>query len=557
MTPVQRLRDRLIWCGLVALLWGHWSLFAAHVRRDVSWFHAAHYDQTESLHGAYTTYEAARREGTLPALAEALRKAPPTSTILHLMPLPIFALKGPSRLAALAVNWLAFAALQLALVAGARRLGGWPAAALALALVWAAAAPFYWAGGLDDFRADFAALCFYGAFMAAVVWSDVFRRHGLAFAAGAAAAATLLARSITAVYLGGVLLAFGALALVRLWRAREPAAREDDRRTLGGLVRCAAVVALVGLPMLAMRAERLWSYYVVGHVTSGEKFVRAEGVGVRTLLDNLAYYPRSVLADHAGPFLLALAALALLALRLGRRAEPGARGDARVRRDRYVFAALCAVVPVVVLTLDLAKSPVVAGIAVPALLWLVVLSAAELGERAPPRLAAVVGVIALAVAGAWHVRRLLRPPQQFVWPVEIRQEVLRLHDAIVSVSRARGWRAPYLLGDRQRDYLPAVRVSAYERQHVLLDVQQPLGNGVLGLTDDLVRRALASSHFLLVTEPDPREVLSLPFDRTLRDWHRRLRDHGDRELELVGTYHVPEEVRLYARPPGREIAHSP
>jgi hypothetical protein len=135
-------RDGLVGWGLLALvLCAHGLLFAAYVRREVAWTYAPHYDQTAVLQLTYNTYEEIRLDGPWRALTHAVRTLPPTGALLHLEAAFLFVLTGPSRLAALGVNWLHFALLQVAVVAAVRaRCGGFRLPALALGLVWCLAA---------------------------------------------------------------------------------------------------------------------------------------------------------------------------------------------------------------------------------------------------------------------------------------------------------------------------------------------------------------------------------------------------------------------------------
>ncbi|MET0551948.1 MAG: hypothetical protein ABW221_02850 [Vicinamibacteria bacterium] len=543
-------RDLLAWSILLLALAGHWLLFARYVDREITWRHAANFDQTASLHLAYQTFESARQDGPLTAVARGLRASPPTGVVMHLAPLPLFALWGPSRLAALAVNWLAFALLQIATVLVARALGGWALAALALGLLWAARAPFYWIGGLDDFRSDLVAYCLYGCFVAAVVWSDGFRRRGAAIAAGGLAAACVLERALTSAYLGVLLAVYGAIVLFRYWRASEPGARADARRVVGGLLACGACLAAIAGPVLAFQAHKIWNYYVVGHVTGMEKYVRAANTGVTTAAAALAFYPLSVWIDHLGANFVRLSGATLAVLLLGRLAAPAPPAHEAPRRDLFIFVALAVLVPLVVLNLDMAKSPVVGAIVVPPIAWLVVLASAALSTRTPRAIVAGISAAVLLGGAAYQVVRLTGASAR-VTTVAAYQDTTRLHLAIAETSAARGWTAPSVLADRLHDYAPSIRVTAYERRRQPLDVQDPLGSaGVLAPTDDLLERAIAQSDFVIVTRPGSlrADITPNPFAATMRAWYPRLVEHCARERVALGTFHVPEEVTLYVRP---------
>jgi hypothetical protein len=544
----RRWLDACVWGALGLVACGHWLLFAEYVRREVAWGYAPNYDQTSLLQLAYFTYEEIRRDGPWRALTHALRTLPPTGALLHLEAAYLFALTRPSRLKALGVNWLHFTLLQLAVVSTVRaRFGGWRLPALALGLVWALAAPFGYVGGIDDFRLDFAALCLYGTFLALVLRSDVFRRPGWSLAAGAAGTLCVLTRSLTSVYLGGVLTVWMAVLLWRLLRAHEDAARAERKRQLGGAALCAAWLVLVALPSLALRARSLWNYYVVGHVTGAESAVRKAESGITGNLEALAYYPASLLSHHAGPLFLWLAFLALLLLALLPRPRDAQPRDPRgFAVEAPWFVALSFAVPLAALNADAAKSVVVGGILAAPLLWAVVLAAARLARRARPAAFWVAAVGVLAAGGAFQVARLSGRSSSLFDPAA-RREVARLHEDVARVVRERGSGPSHLLADRKRDYVPATWVATYERHGVALDLRYPMREVVWEPTDRQVDEALERSELVVLTMEAPPAHWVYPYDRKLAALGPRLRQYCERRLSLVGTYRVPEEIRLYAR----------
>jgi hypothetical protein len=551
--PADRREAAAGWLLLVLLCCGHWLLFAEYVRREIAWCYATGYDQTTLLALAYGTYDRIQRHGLLAELTHALTTLPPIGAALHLEAALLFLLTRPSRLKALGVNWLHFVLLQVAVIATLRaRVRGWALPALALGLLWSLATPFYWAGGLDDFRLDFAAFCLYGTFLAVALRSDAFRHAGWSLAAGAAATWCVITRSLTSVYLGGLLGLWVAVLLVRALRAPDGAARADRKRGLKGAVLCAACLALLGLPSLALRARSLWSYYVLGHVVGPESAVHAALSGVRNLAQAVAYYPRSLVFSHAGLWFVWLAAGALAVLALARR--PRGAGEAEAppafRGEAFGFVAAAALAPLAALSADSAKSPVVGGILATPLLWAVLLAASRLAPRTSPAVLWLTSGVVLAAGAAFQVARLTGPaPIAIAIPATARLEVSRLHDDVVRVVREQGLALPVVLADRKRDYVPALHVSAYERHGLFLQVGYAL-NPILWRPETAeVMEALDGSDFVILTAPGPLPERRLPYDDKLAELEPLLRDHCTRKRTLVGTYHVPEEVRLYARFP--------
>ena len=126
-----------------------------------------------------------------------------------------------------------------------------------------------------------------------------------------------------------------------------------------------------------------------------------------------------------------------------------------------------------------------------------------------------------------------------------------------SARRAGG--AGGLLADRKRDYVLAFPVSDLRARRRLPRLSQPAGAHHLGAN------GASRSSDALGREParDPHHADALPpaggFRTTIKleELQPRLRDYCERHLVQVGTYRVPEEVRLYARIPQAEKVRRP
>jgi hypothetical protein len=554
--PAGRWHDALGWAAVGVLLLLQYGLFRQCVLLEVAWAYPGNYDQTVYLTQSYDTYERMRAGGAYDGLKHGYYLRTPTGALLHLQAAVLFFLLGPSRLSALTLNFLYFALLQLALAGTLRWLTRrWSAALLGVGLLLTALAPFVEAGGVLDFRLDFFAFCLFGVFVCAVLRSDVLRSRRWALAVGASAAWLVLTRSLTLVYLAGMA---GPLALYLLYRFWRPASAEGKRvaaRRLAGLGLAGAVVAVAVLPVLWDRREQLWGYYVVGHVTGVEKFIRA-GNG-----DLTWYYPASLLRDHAGPAFLKLAGLALLVAAgaaVVRRARGGAAaGPARLGlAPAFVYLALAVAVPLAALTIDLHRSPCAGSVLLPGLLGLVlagVVGLAGLHREGPPRpgLTAPLTVLAAVAvaAGAWAQFGGYAAPRR---PTACRHEVEQIHALFERMHRCCAdycWSAPVLSATVNRDYTQheAFAAWAYERHGTLRQTGVALGAAIVPLTEEEIRNGAWASDFLVLvtTAAAP----PYPSERCLREALPKLRAYCETELVRQGTFDIEgAEVTLYARP---------
>src|SRR5262249_45555587 len=148
-------------------------------------------------------------------------------------------------------------------------------------------------------------------------------------------------------------------------------------RQLGGLTMAGAVLLALALPVLWHNRLPIYHYYAVGHVLGPEKLIRAREAGTEGLGAMVLYYPRSLAGQHLGTAFLLLGGITILAgavagwlrRRAVRAPSPRPLGGWIIA----LFVAVCLVVPLAALTLDVAKSPIVANVLVAPALWLVLL----------------------------------------------------------------------------------------------------------------------------------------------------------------------------------------
>lgn len=376
-------RSRRGWLMFGMLLLLQYALFRQYALREIVWAHPTAHDQSGYLVAAYGTYDKILEKGWLDGLKFGYAQLS-TGVVYHLQACLFFAFLGANRLAALSLNFVYFALLQTVLVGTLRWLSGrWSLAFLGLGLLLTALSPFFWAGGLMDFRMDLGAMCLYGILLCLTVRSSLFASRRWSLVVAAAASYLILFRFITVVYLIGVIGLFASYLVYRLWKLRrDPAAHEVAKRRLIGLALACGIVVLVTGPVLWERRAVIKAYYVVGHLTGPEKEIRRRETG-----NPPDYYLRSLALSHTGRNFLILSLLIVCATALLRmRREAG-----EIRRWRWLARCL------------MAASVVVTGLAAAAFL--------EASEDKPERFWAGASLAGIALAGwfigvAWQRRRL-------------------------------------------------------------------------------------------------------------------------------------------------------
>jgi hypothetical protein len=546
---------------LVTLIALEYGLFRQYALREVTWAYPINHDQVQYLSQSYETFERILADGLWHGLGYGVGLSPPQGMLIHLQASLLFLLIGASRLSALTLNFVYWALFQGVLVGTLKWLTrGWSIPFLGLALLLTLGTPFFWAGGLMDFRLDFIAFCLMGIFICVVMRSGIFASMPWSLAAGGVAAYCVLFRFITLAYLVvmlGITLAFLCL---RLWLSRRDASAVRSRGQIRGLLTAGVLMAVLVGPGLWLSRRSLQIYYAGAQLQEAQS--RAQEQGISSTWDAIGFYPRSIMWEHAGPPWLILAGLTLtgtflLARGAGRgyletSAPPAAQVPLIDLPAAYVFLGASLIGPLIVLIPNTAKSPVVGGITVPALIWLVLLAVATLAVRA--RSAVKTGLTLFAVVSLLYgvgaqFGALARRGELSRHRADVEQ-VLQLYDAIARYCLRVNWTRPVISTDTISDHLNAgiPEPLIYERQGWILRPRSALG-GIPAIDPDRVLSLFKSSDFVILTSSRAARPSDFPFDRSIRKLRPRLRDLCERDFVRLEEYRIYDRlVTLYVRP---------
>jgi hypothetical protein len=548
------------WLLFAALLVLQYVAFVHYVQREIIWGYPALSDQIYYLQQSYDTFEQMLNHGPVHGLLFGFRLPLPQGSMIHVEAAALYLILGPSRLSALTVNFIDYAALQFVLLYTVLWLTKrWSAALFALGLLLAAMSPFGAAGGLYDFRIDFSVLCIYGMFTCLVIRSRVFLLPGWSSAAAAAATLLVLTRFLSAPSIAGV---GGLLFLFLFWRARwdpDPAIREEHSRRIRSILWNAVGAACVLGPAIWFRREALWNYYVASQ--SSENAFRLAENGVHNALEFIGFYPRSLIVNHLGTIWLA-AALTSMVAALG--LSVGRNGGERLYRAAFpkgdpaaIFVAISFLVPLTVLTVWQARSAIVVDILVMPAIWCVLMLALglcrsggvlKLGSKRLPATALMAGV-ALAAGGYTQAAVVSRHAWSPQGKDDARQ-IVKMCNLIGKLSLEQGWREPRIASDRVREYLLPTFVGPvfYESGQGYVQVQGVLGMGVMPPPDSVAIEAVRQSDFAILAEPNA-ITETMPFNQAMKALEGKLFAIAKQDLMLVDTVDLSSEhLDVYMRP---------
>jgi hypothetical protein len=580
--------SRLEYVALVALFVCEALVFYSQLAEQFVPFYPANFDQAGYMLRTYQLIDAFHREGWTALLKEIIRPNSATGVSFAVQGAVLSILGGANRTAMLSLNLLYLVTLQTTLYCTVRTLTrnvglSW----IALAYLLSLGTIFYFAGGLYDYRIDFSALCLYGIWTCLVLTSAGFRHVKGALLVGAVGALLVSLRFFTLLYVGAVIAGLFVLALVGAWWSASSARRRVAATRARHLFICGTVTLVIAGPILFGARKLIYDYYGIGHFIGEEKYVRAAEQGVYTTAEHLLYYPTSILFTHLGSLTLKLAGvvmlLALMASIFAKQAS-AKRVLLRVRRYRFEFVALAfaIVAPIMFLTADFSKSPVVGGIVVVPIILLVVLfcssmwprrlsptfedarSRAFSGQASPGGLmtgaiarwidwsAPIVPAVVMAVALAGFLshatanqRRLSRTDLE---------RITLVNDTIARYVYEGGKPEMKFSTDRVVDYLHlgTIQLSGYERLRRWLPLSPRFGHGPYGIFStprETALKLVMDSDIVVLTDPVRDRSHPYPMNTTIREYWDELWAWVDQNrILLMSTDIVGVPYRVFARP---------
>jgi hypothetical protein len=560
MISSQRELDRRLLCFLFIF---EALLFWAVYNREIAWYPPANSDQATYLVSTYRLQEDVLAHGFGKFWKAIWSSQNPTGVALPIEGAIAGIIIGGARFPQLCVNFVLFFVLQAVAFYTARTLWGSRFYGYMLVgLILCQATAWCEAGGLFDFRIDFIAYCLYGIWACTVLRSSLFLDRGWAIGSGLIAAFLVLHRFLALAYLLSVCAGFAFLCAAFAFLARgDTALMGRLRHRLKNLgLSCATLIVLVA-PILLINAKVIWNYYVVGHVLSEEKYIRASEVGAYDLIGHLRFYPRSIINDHLGQafflaFTIAIAGSVVTYLLDKARKRESILPNQEIFVLRPVFL-LCAIVgPILILTTNISKSPVVGGIVgVPFALLVVVLADAIASRPNAPRPSAnLFAGSAMLVLGLGVFNQISKGSHH--WPEIADRAPLRqlteLNQWLFNYAREYRWRNPTVSLDLISGSLNSATITAtgFEKTGEFLEFHSMLGSSIFAEPREKALAFLENSNFVILTTP--RQSGKYPFSQAIAAYWSDLKAWADKHLLLARRLefdnYYPAVLTVYTRP---------
>lgn len=534
-----------MWLAAALLMLAEFVLFDRMTAWQHAWIHPRWNDQVQYLTESYNAYETLRTQGWWAGLLQAWTNPAPQGTLHDIAAVFVFGLFGPSRLAALDLNFAAFLLWQAATLFAIHRLTrsaalGWLGFGLLLCLAgpWAAGP-----GSAIDFRLDHAAMCLWGVTACTALLTRGFRDLGWSLAFGGLAGLTIIERFLTGAYFAPLFLAFAVWIFC---------GGEKSRR-LRNLAGAGAIAFALAAPFFWTSRASIYAYYWGGHLASAESDARAPHLAA---WDSLAYVFGGLGRQQLGAF-FGLVALGVSFVPLLVESFWDRRRSIRPKSDRdWLFTALaCFILPAALLCLHRQKSIYVLGVLAPGLvlllLWLWHRLFADLPLFArrpgPPLLAAIAAVAVGAGLGFFTVRQVT-PAHSESFITDTRK-VRALTEQIYQTVKRNNLRKPQLGMDRVNDAIAGVmfRITCYEKHHEWIAFGDRLPTGVLAVDDEVIFSRLAACDFMFLTD-ELAGPGNWPYDQQMKRLYPQLKAWCEEHMERLDSFPLGfGQMSLYQR----------
>lgn len=539
------------WVVLATLIAIQFYFFKTYLYQKIIGYFPANHDQAVYLPFTYGIFESLKKGNILSSFSS-MFSALPTGIFFPVNALVSLFLGEPARFGALLPNWIYFILFQLFAFWTVKSITGKNYLAFILVgLTLGINTPFLIPGGIGDFRMDFIAFCLYGIFATSVIKSQVFLDRKWAIITALFAALMILMRCITAVYfvmtLGILFLSYASMFFFSISK------KTFSKSRLINIVICGLIVAAVVAPCILINKQALYDYYVVGHITGAERPFRELTAGTK-FLEYILFYPDSVFNSHIGTpgwngmlYLAVFYIAVYLLLRVISWRLPRNISTAKISLKNEVFFLVLAILcPLIVLTLDPAKSTIVGSIVVLPFIWLVMLLYLFLDQKiftfsSSSYLKWIVNTVATIILMSgmfqqWHSYMGRKNDQE---KLKDYATITKMYLDIGDYATSKHWSKVILSNDQIMDSINygCLKALYYESRGRLLDTKNEiLGGTIFAMSKETALASIAKSNVAILTIGKYPDKQLYPFYASVASYRDDLKKYADEHFMQLGDY---------------------
>lgn len=547
------------WSLLLLSICLEYILFRGFVSHTIATTYPPGFDQAYYLSISYWLHENIIHSGLVAAL-----KKYQLISVSFLFPLQaafFYFLFGASRLIALSTHFFYFALLQIIAFATLKKLTQrylWGFIFIGMLL---STESFFLFGGAVDFRIDFSALCLYGIVICLILRSQVFLQKKWVIAGAIAAAFLIAMRFLTVAYIFGVV-----LSLLFYWILMSLCSKPDAllRHRIKNVFLFSIIISIITLPILWIHKDLLYGYYIYGHVLGPEKYWRLKMVGITNIYNYFMFYPMAFIVLHltSKTFLILAMVLFLLfgfylEIKLTKKPVIYKLHDS----NEIIFLLITILVPLIVLTLDISKSPIVINIILIPFLLLVVMIYSRMyhtifhyfTDRRSLLLKAL--AILFIFEGAFHFAKETSESEfaQTYYDPSSQLAITQMVNDIGNYVTQAKWKSIYATTDKHTDFFISIPIFYYEMHGILFPMNIGYGAASLDFVknrEEGVNKVMQSDLFLADTEQVIPNKFIL-FDQSIHTFRPFLLAAARSHLILLKNYnlkHIKYEVYIKNQP---------
>lgn len=535
MQQVGNIKSKwMFWCLFGLIFIGEWLLFNRYVARNITHFYPTSFDQASYLPVLYLYFENIKQFGFIKGLSQSPSLA--TGILFPMQSVLAFIFLGASRHSVLFVNFLYFIALQVVSIFTIKSISSKNHFVYAfLGMLLAVNTPFLiYGGGMFDVRMDFMTFCLYGIFMSTVLLSRCFLYRKSSLLVALVASLAILLRSLTLVYFVGVL---GSLFIYLVIKG-------GNKQRVINLLLVSSLILLATVPLIWLNRDALYNYYLIGHIFGEEKYIRLSEVGVTNRFMALIYYPGMLLWAHLGKVVLMFGAL-LLFIFLRQKKLPQQLQDWQIG---LVFLLAAIFIPMLALTLDVSKSPIVGGIMVVPTLWLLCwIGFARQTEHSRSWLMVASGVLVVGLYCQFHElnhhhskRRMTELNAISQLYMDVGDYAVRINQPVISIAF-----------DHISEYMTSGGIATlyYETKGKLLNIAvERLGGMIFPITEEEALASLQRADIFVMNLGEYTIRSPYPFDSSVAALRPQLRAYAEKHFKQLGDYRINDmNYRVYVR----------
>lgn len=522
-------------------------LFKRYIQADIINFYPANFDQQSFLMMIYGVVSSTKQHGLYYSLINSPILA--TGILFPVQAVVFFLATGASRFYALFLNFSYFVALQTFIFFVARRFfNSFSMAFIFLGLLLGIRFTFLNPGGVVDFRMDFMAFCIFGIAITSIIKSHIFLDTRWTFISTLFCILTILMRTITVVYFAGTIFIFLAYLCFHYYqKSCSFLERLETKQRIKNILFFSSILTIVIIPILLLNKTALYNYYVVGHITGKEKYIREAITGNTTLWKNVIYYPKALIEYCLGNYVVIyFSVLFFLLTFFKKRSFSVFISDTNVHtkfRIIIYFLSMSIVIPMILLTLDLQKSTIVAGVLITPLLWLIIFLCFYFSkEISPPIRNKILFIIAgitllLGCITQLHGYRLKLTSEK---KHELSQ-LTQMYLTIGNYAVLHHWPTVKLSVDCIDDQLTSgdLTVLYFEKKKIFLNVAiQPLGGSIFSISKKDAISSLKNSNVAIFDLRKQLDHSDFPLTQSINKIKPALIDYLYRNFHLLKQYHI-------------------